>query len=179
MSCLNSQKLENINKYIALVEPLNEIKNIRELIPYKEYVTHFPTFPFVINEELRELFDWDLLQQLIFASFSSATDISWDKYHELPDLYVVVLSSDDDGKSVSVIKTINELTNSQVVRLFEIYCEEIMNIETLLREDEDEAAAIIRSRNQKVVEAKALKLKNDKFNVLCSFNSKKQRFAKS
>ena len=53
------------------------------------------------------------------------------------ELYIAVKSGDQ-----SVVKTVSELRSFQMLRLYEIYVEEQMNLQILKKEDESEQGAI-------------------------------------
>ena len=65
----NSEKKEVVSKYEKLVEKIPE--TIEECIWFKDYVSKFQTVKTKYPEDLKEDFNWDLLLQLIAASFSS------------------------------------------------------------------------------------------------------------
>lgn len=46
-----------------------------------------------------------------------------------------------------VVKKVSELRGFQVLRLYEIYCEEQMNLQILIAEDENEKNAILAQRD--------------------------------
>ena len=57
------------------------------------------------------------------------------------ELFIAVKSGDQ-----SVVKTVSELWSFQVLRLYEIYIEEQMNLQILKKEDESESGAIDQER---------------------------------
>ena len=116
--------------------------------PYYAYLSKFKSddLSFKVPEELSDDFDWHLLFQLVAGSFSSDYQLSYpnpddsDEFaseNELPELYITVTSG-----NASVTKTLSNLWSFQVLRLFEIYIEEQMNLHALKCGDKQEEDAI-------------------------------------
>jgi septal ring factor EnvC (AmiA/AmiB activator) len=102
-----------------------------------------------VPEELKTDFDWKFLAQLVLASFSSDYELKKtaedaDNIEALKDLYIAVKSGDQ-----SVVKTISELWSFQILRLYEIYIEEQINLHALMYEDEKEKVAIQQEREMR------------------------------
>jgi len=108
---------------------------------YKDYLINFNAKPYIIPSEFEKDFDWILLYQLVFGSFSSKAKLIYED-NILPELEISVNSND-----TSVVKKISQLEQFQIHRLFEIYVEEQINLQTLFEEDENEKNAIISQRN--------------------------------
>jgi len=125
----NPEKKEVVSKYEKLVEKIPE--TIEECIWFKDYVKKFQTVKTKYPEDLKEDFDWDLLLQLIAASFSS----EWILDKDEKDIRLIITVHSWDK---SVVKKLDELWGFQILRLFEIYVEEQMNLQILLMEDEKE-----------------------------------------
>lgn len=102
---------------------------------YTDYLAKFSFMAFATPDELEEDFDWDLLQKLILGSFSSDYELKYDEEKALNELYIAVKSGDQ-----TVVKTLSELWSFQVLRLYEIYIEEQLNMHTLRAEDEEQGA---------------------------------------
>lgn len=138
-------KKEIVEKYEQFRWPITG--DLKDQIWYKEYLINFSTIKYNVPEELKEEFDWDLLLKLIAASFSS--ECTFDKNVENPtwpkDLTIAVKSWDQ-----SVVKKVEELWSFQVLRLYEIYIEEQMNLQILMKEDEKEKDAIIWQRQARL-----------------------------
>jgi HD superfamily phosphohydrolase len=108
---------------------------------------------YLTPDELKDDFDWDLLLQLVISSFSSDYELkakdtdkkNEDNNDELRDLYIAVKSGDQ-----SVVKTVSELWSFQILRLYEIYIEEQMNLHALMSEDEKEKTAIQAEREMRL-----------------------------
>lgn len=107
---------------------------------------------YLTPNELKDDFDRDLLLQLVISSFSSdyelkskdTEDKKDDDKDALRDLYIAVKSGDQ-----SVVKTVSELWSFQILRLYEIYIEEQMNLHALMSEDEKEKTAIQAEREMR------------------------------
>jgi hypothetical protein len=118
---------------------------------YKEYLSLFPGLDYLNPEELKDDFDRDLLQKLVIGSFSSDYEIKKDNDKWWKELYIAVKSGDQ-----SVVKTVSELWSFQVLRLYEIYVEEQMNLHALKAEDENEKNAIDQERSMRITRWKAV-----------------------
>lgn len=133
-------KKEIVEKYELFVEPI--FNNYYEQIWYKEYVSKFPFLNYKVPEELTDEFDWTLLQQIAISSFSSDYSIKKDSVNdELFELYLHVKTSEQ-----AVIKKISELWSFQIMRLFEIYFEEHMNLQILIHTEKEETESINQQR---------------------------------
>jgi hypothetical protein len=135
----NPDKSGVCQKYFALVQPRKGIDDIRKMLFYQEYVSLFKTMPIHIPSDLESDFDFMLLQQLVAASFSSVgtlminTDHNFSKF----DFDITVHQND-----VTATKYLHELWGFQILRLFEIYVEEQMNLAIFRVEDELEKSGI-------------------------------------
>lgn len=112
---------------------------------YKDYVVEFKTSKFLTPEDLEDSYDWDLLMQLIASSFSSDANLEYEEDNELPEFIISVQNGDQ-----SVIKKISELWGYQISRLYEIFIEEQMNLQVLVKEDPEEKEAIITQRESRI-----------------------------
>lgn len=135
-------KKEIVEKYEKWFGPIQG--EIKDQVWYKEYLINFANHPFKVPEETKGEFDWKLLLQLVAGSFSSEcmfqkesqeADAEW-------ELTISVKSGDQ-----SVVKKVSELWSFQVVRLYEIYVEEQMNLHILMKEEEQDAEAILGQRH--------------------------------
>ena len=114
--------------------------DIKDQIWYTDYLSKFPAQPFLTPEDLEDDFDWDILQKLVIGSFSSDYELKQDDNGW--ELYIAVKSGDQ-----SIVKTVSELWSFQILRLYEIYIEEQMNLQILMNEeDEWEKEALISER---------------------------------
>ena len=131
------EKKSHVEKYESLVEPI--YSNPEDQIWYKEYISKFSPFKYTVPKELQNDFDWNLLLQLVLGSFSSDYELKNERNNNdnLFEFYLAVKSGDQ-----TVVKTISELWSFQILRLYEIYIEEQMNLQILKVEDENEHNAI-------------------------------------
>lgn len=126
------EKKETVLKYEKFFGPIEW--TIQDQIWYKEYVQHFETVNYKIPTELENDFDRKLLMQLVAASYSSEgtldTQVSEGENY---DFLITVASWDK-----VVVKKVSELRGFQILRLYEIYVEEQMNLQILIAEDDAE-----------------------------------------
>ena len=106
--------------------------DIKDQIWYKDYLSQFPAQSYLTPEDLDDDFDWDILQKLVIWSFSSDYELKQDN-DSWWELYIAVKSWDQ-----SIVKTVSELWSFQILRLYEIYIEEQMNLQILMNEDDEE-----------------------------------------
>lgn len=139
----NEKKKEIVEKYEKYYGKITgEVKDQRY---YKEYLINFKMLPYDVPEELKDEFDWKLLSQLIASSFSSECSLKVTKDKKLPTFNIVVAAGDQ-----TVDKSVAELWSFQVLRLYEIYIEENMNLQTLMKYDGKEAQVILSQRQTRL-----------------------------
>lgn len=131
--------------------------DIKDQIRYKEYLSKFLPMEYKLPEELKNDFDRELLQQLVTGSFSSDYEIKKLEGKNEKELYIAVKSGEQ-----SVVKTVSELRSFQILRLYEIYIEEQMNLHALKAEDENEKNAIEAERELRVKRRQAVHQTIDK-----------------
>ena len=127
----NPDKKEIVEKYEKFVWPI--VWDLKDQVWYKDYVSKFETLPYKVPEELKDDFDWELLMQLVAASFSSDGLLEFEEWEDLLEFMISVTSWD-----TSIVKKVSELWWFQIRRLYEIYVEEQMSLQTLMNEDEKE-----------------------------------------
>ena len=140
----NPEKKEVVEKYEKAFGPIEG--DLYDQTWYKEYISKFPTMEYRKPPELSNDFDWDVLMQFVAASFSSdglLEDV--DDEHEEPEFVISVQSGDQ-----VVVKKMTELRWFQIIRLYDIYCEEQMNLTVLIHEDEKEKEAILAQREARL-----------------------------
>jgi len=143
-----AEKKQIVEKYEKFLGPITGNYDQQEW--FTQYVSLFNPIECKIPEELKSDFDWGFLQQLVLSSFSSdyefkkATEDK-DNAEALKDLYIAVKSGDQ-----SVVKTVSELWSFQILRLYEIYIEEQINLHALMYEDEKEKTAIQQEREMRL-----------------------------
>jgi len=129
-----------IRKYEALFGSLKDV-DIRQTRFYRNYLSKFD-LPFRVNtpENLEDDFDWDLLLRLIAGSYSSEMRLvinqEWLKNQSdeiLVDVYIKVKSGNNE-----IEKKLDELWAFQILRLYEIYIVEQMNMLVAVYEDDDD-----------------------------------------
>ena len=107
--------------------------DIKDQIWYTDYLSKFPAQPFLTPEDLDDDFDWDILQKLVVWSFSSDYELKQDEEDGNWELYIAVKSWDQ-----SIVKTVSELWSFKILRLYEIYIEEQMNLQILMNEGSED-----------------------------------------
>ena len=120
--------VEKYEKYFGKIQ-----WDIKDQIWYTDYLSKFPTQSFITPEDLDDDFDWDILEKLVIGSFSSDYELKQDKEDTEQELYIAVKSWDQ-----SIVKTVSELWSFQILRLYEIYIEEQMNLQILMSEEDEE-----------------------------------------
>ena len=116
--------------------------DIKDQIWYTDYLSKFWFQSYLTPEDLEDDFDWDILQKLVIGSFSSDYELKEQEKDEWWELYIAVKSWDQ-----SIVKTVSELWSFQIIRLYEIYIEEQMNLQILMNEEADEKEALISERD--------------------------------
>ena len=124
-------KKEIIEKYEKLFWKIQG--DIKDQIWYTGYLSKFPSQAYLTPEDLDDDFDWDILQKLVIGSFSSDYELKQKEENGWQELYIAVKSWDQ-----SIVKTVSELWSFQILRLYEIYIEEQMNLQILMNEDDEE-----------------------------------------
>lgn len=124
-------KKEIVEKYEKLFWKIQW--DIKDQIWYADYLSKFPMQAYLTPEDLDDDFDWDILEKLVIGSFSSDYELKQDDKDGWWELYIAVKSWDQ-----SIVKTVSELWSFQILRLYEIYIEEQMNLQILMKEDGEE-----------------------------------------
>jgi hypothetical protein len=146
----NPQKVDIVNNYEKYYGPLNGI--LTEQIWYIEYISKFFPYYEAANcpPELEDEFDWKLLFSLIVGSFSSEIELVkpnkliYDSDQKV-DINIYVSHNDN-----SVKKSLNELWSFQIMRLYEIYIEEQINLQMLIAANEYDMQGIYKERLKKL-----------------------------
>ena len=107
--------------------------DIKDQVWYTDYLSQFKPQSYLTPEDLEDDFDWDMLQKLVIGSFSSDYELKQDGKDWGWELYIAVKSWDQ-----SIVKTVSELWSFQILRLYEIYIEEQMNLQILMNEENEE-----------------------------------------
>lgn len=144
------EKKQIVEKYETLFWPIQW--DLKDQTRYTEYLIKFEPLPYETPEELKNDFDRDLLQQLVIGSFSSDYELKKEEGKNEKELYIAVKSGEQ-----SVVKTVSELRSFQILRLYEIYIEEQMNLHSLKAEDENEKNTIDAEREMRLKRRDAIK----------------------
>ena len=129
--------VEKYEKYFGKIQ-----WDIKDQIWYTDYLSKFSFQNYLTPEDLEDDFDWDMLQKLVVGSFSSDYELKEQEKDEWWELYIAVKSWDQ-----SIVKTVSELWSFQIIRLYEIYIEEQMNLQILMNEEAEEKEALISERD--------------------------------
>ena len=124
-------KKEIVEKYEKLFWKIQW--DIKDQVWYTEYLSKFPTQSYLTPEDLDDDFDWDILEKLVIGSFSSDYELKQEGKDGDWELYIAVKSGDQ-----SIVKTVSELWSFQILRLYEIYIEEQMNLQILMNEEDED-----------------------------------------
>lgn len=162
----NEEKKEVVKRYEKLVWKIWD--DVKEELWCKDYVTKFQTLEVKAPDEINGEFDWDFLIQLVAASFSSEWLID-NKEEGIPELIITVHSGDK-----SVVKNLSELWWFQILRLYEIYIEEQMNLQILISESEKEKW-VIESQRETNLERWNLVLENLKVKEMRKAENKEKK----
>jgi len=149
------EKKQIVEKYETLFGPVQG--DVKDQIWYTEYLSKFEPLPYETPEELKNDFDRDMLEQLVIGSFSSDYELKKEENKKEKELYIAVKSWDQ-----SVVKTVSELRSFQILRLYEIYIEEQMNLHALKAEDENEKNTIDQEREMRLKRWDAVRQTIDK-----------------
>ncbi|NVO02999.1 MAG: hypothetical protein HXX09_09905 [Bacteroidetes bacterium] len=128
--------------------------------PFFEYLKNFEPIPFKVPTELKKDFDWNLLLQILGATFSS--DIAFvfpdlDENTEITEeMLIPELSITVNSEKQKVTKLVSELWSFQIMRLMEIFCVELIEIQTLVQTKDPEAEFIEEERKMKIKKYKYL-----------------------
>ncbi len=152
------EKKQIVEKYESLFGPIQW--DIKDQWRYTEYLSKFETLPYETPEELKNDFDRDLLEQLVIWSFSSDYELKKEEGKKEKELYIAVKSGEQ-----SVVKTVSELRSFQILRLYEIYIEEQMNLHALKSEDENEKNTINQEREMRLKRRDAVRQTIDREDV--------------
>lgn len=136
-----------------LLDAITEETEFEDLSLYKEYLSGFDVERDLEGFELsydpcyaRYEADFPILLRLVAASFSSSYTLDYNTETGKVDLIITVQSGDQ-----SITKKLDELRAFQILRLFEIYVEEQLNLAEIRENSESEKKAIDMQRNLRLV----------------------------
>jgi len=139
--------VEKYEKYFGKIQ-----WDIKDQLWYTDYLSQFPAQSYLTPEDLDDDFDWDMLQKLVIGSFSSDYELKQQEKSGEWELFIAVKSWDQ-----SIVKTVSELWSFQILRLYEIYIEEQMNLQILMNEEDGwEKEALISERQVRLKKWKAV-----------------------
>ncbi len=138
----NEEKKEMLEKYEKLFGNIQW--DVQDQIWYKEYLINFKPIDYILPNESKDDFEWNILTQLVAWSFSSEVVLSYAVDKWLPEM---IISVENEWKSIA--KMVSELWWFQILRLYEIYVEEQMNFQIHFAEDEKEKEDIQSQRDYK------------------------------
>lgn len=141
----NTSKVDIVDNYIQQFGEPNCIEDCVFIDYLNQFEISRKDFSYMVPDELKDDFDWDLLARLAMASFSSDyefvhTEKGW-------DLRITVFAADQ-----KIVKNISELWSFQVLRLYEIYIEEQLNLAFLYSTSEVERDSIQSVRDKKIAQ---------------------------
>lgn len=120
---------------------------------YREYLSLFKIpYKILVPEDISDDYDWDLLFRLVFGSLSSkySLDIT-DEWKVNPEVVPTLrLSITVSSAEREITKQLDELWGFQILRLFEIYVLEQLDLAILKKEDEDNEEGIEDERVEKL-----------------------------
>lgn len=160
---VDEEKEKNIK---PLLDGITEDTELEDLPLYKEYLSIFEVEQDLEGIELHypsEMedckADFMTLLRFVAASFSSSYELEYDKETDVVDLLITVVGDDQ-----RITKKLYDLWMFQVARLFEIYLEEMLNLEALRHLSEDEKKSIDEERKMRlmVYQKKVRQLRNKK-----------------
>jgi hypothetical protein len=136
-------KKQIVEKYESLFGAIQG--DVKDQPRYTDYLAKFTFQGYLTPDELEDDFDREILQKLVLGSFSSDYELKHDDKKKGFELFIAVKSGDQ-----SVVKTVSELWSFQILRLYEIYIEEQINLHILMHEDEEEKKALTAEREMRI-----------------------------
>lgn len=145
----NCYRWKKLADYEAVFGDQSET-DIQDTLFYKEYLSAFniKDICYRIPEELSDEFDWGLLLRLIIGSFSSQYDLILSEEEGQAPIWELVIHA--TSGDIRASKRISELWSFQIVRLYEIYIEEMMNLALLKHEDMNECSVVDLERSRRL-----------------------------
>lgn len=120
---------------------------------YKEYLSLFKIpYKILVPEDISDDYDWDFLFRLVFGSLSSKYSLKiLDEWKENPEVVPTLrLSITVSSGEREITKQLDDLWGFQILRLFEIYVLEQLDLAILKKEDEDNVEGIEYERLEKL-----------------------------
>lgn len=134
-----------VDKYNSVVQDLSNVTSIKDLNFHKDYLSTFPVREVIVPEDMMMDFDWPLLIRLVFGSFgSSGSYIVPEKWEDKLYFQISVETAD-----LKVVKRLDDLFGFVILRLYEIYTRELMELEIIIKESEVEGKVIQQKRMER------------------------------
>lgn len=146
----DEKKKESIEKYESFYGPIDS--DITHQVWYSEYIKHFFPYYNAIKhpEDLEEdEFDWRLLYALVLGSFSSKYELVHPNTLSVNNEPVELLITVNTGNK-SITKNIEELWFFQILRLFEIYILEQIDLQSVMAESAEDYDDVTKERLEKI-----------------------------
>ena len=106
--------------------------NLEDQVWYKDYVGKFKPVKYKVPNVIKDKYDWDLLLQLVMASFSSEGILEFNKEQELPELAISVYHWDRH-----ILQKVSSLMSFQVFDVIKIYIKEQMQLQVLMKDEKE------------------------------------------
>lgn len=146
----NAEKKESIEKYESFYGPIDA--DITHQVWYSEYIQHFFPYYNAIKhpEELEENdFDWKLLYALVMGSFSSEYElVRPNTVSENKEPVELLITASNEDKLIT--KNLEELWSFQIIRLFEIYIHEQIDLQNAMAESAEDYEDIVKERLERI-----------------------------
>ena len=146
----NAEKKESIEKYESFYGPIDP--DITHQVWYSEYIQHFFPYYNAIKhpEELEENdFDWKLLYALVMGSFSSEYElVRPNTVSENKEPVELLITASYKGELIT--KNLEELWSFQIIRLFEIYIHEQIDLQNAMAESAEDYEDIVKERLERI-----------------------------
>lgn len=152
---LETKNEEDRNSITPILDTITTDMVLEELPLYKEYLSKIDVDKVLCGRKIitpsefsLSKADCDVLLRLVIGSLSSDYDLNYIKEKDMVELEISVES---DG--IAITKKLQELWSFQIVRLYEIYIEELLRFESFAAE-EKEWIAMEKKMNLRVCEKK-------------------------
>ena len=146
----NAEKKESVEQYESFYGPIDP--DITHQVWYSEYIQHFFPYYNAIKhpEELEENdFDWKLLYALVMGSFSSEYElVRPNTVSENKEPVELLITASNEDKLIT--KNLEELWSFQIIRLFEIYIHEQIDLQNAMAESAEDYEDIVKERLERI-----------------------------
>lgn len=146
----NAEKKESIEKYESFYGPIDP--DITHQVWYSEYIQHFfPYYNAIKHPEELEGNDFDckLLYALVMGSFSSKYElVRPNTVSENKEPVELLITASYKGELIT--KNLEELWSFQIIRLFEIYIHEQIDLQNAMAESAEDYEDIVKERLERI-----------------------------